>query len=456
MSFRPVQWVLVVLYNKSAHRATYGRLPGTTYTKDYIQLSRTEQFLSTARAAIPIGPEGSATVPLNYVWPSGTQRGDFIYLSADRPHLKWDTASGAPPPWKLGPEPTPFTAHTLPGDPDLSTSEEADAEFDRLIDRCGGQPYLVAVKLRDEKQALHLRVYIDDPNSDFAWASTKSLPLPVLTLISSTSRNVGSKAALFESRGQAPDACVMRALDALVSSAEPRRTLEEFDRATQTQLSHYCAAPALGIFFDPERNHDAWLDSAPAQHISSRLDPSLFAVIEALSGTAGISDHAAEALPVEMSAIEQFDAQMSAGSYMVADSLATMKVRGSAQRVFATAVKSNYEQTCAITGITSKELLVAAHIVPWSEDETIRLDPSNGICLSPIVDRAFELGFLEIDAVLTVNVRLDRIAQDEQLASYLLQFQGTKIRAPLRHPPDPAYLVRRALLVARRFPTSDA
>ncbi|KGX48021.1 hypothetical protein Y043_6283 [Burkholderia pseudomallei MSHR2138] len=40
MAAQPVEWVLVVYYGPSAHRATYGRLSNTKYTKDYIQLSR--------------------------------------------------------------------------------------------------------------------------------------------------------------------------------------------------------------------------------------------------------------------------------------------------------------------------------------------------------------------------------------------------------------------------------
>ena len=40
------------------------------------------------------------------------------------------------------------------------------------------------------------------------------------------------------------------------------------------------------------------------------------------------------------------------------------------------------------------ELLIASHIVPWSVDETNRLNPTNGIALNPLHDKAFELGYL--------------------------------------------------------------
>jgi len=36
-------------------------------------------------------------------------------------------------------------------------------------------------------------------------------------------------------------------------------------------------------------------------------------------------------------------------------------------------------------------LLVASHIVPWRSDPGNRLNPKNGLCLSAIHDRAFDL-----------------------------------------------------------------
>jgi predicted restriction endonuclease len=77
--------------------------------------------------------------------------------------------------------------------------------------------------------------------------------------------------------------------------------------------------------------------------------------------------------------------------------------------------KANYGNRCAITGITTRSFLIAAHVVPWSEDQSIRLDPSNGICLSLLVDRAFENGCLEIEDDYTIRIDWGRVGGDSEL-----------------------------------------
>lgn len=105
-------------------------------------------------------------------------------------------------------------------------------------------------------------------------------------------------------------------------------------------------------------------------------------------------------------------------------------------------MKANYGYRCAITGITTREFLVASHIVPWADDETIRLDPSNGICLSTLVDRAFDSGYLEIDDNLTVRIRRDRI-HDEALQASLGPYDGRTLAMPAKGVPRAEHLRRR-------------
>jgi len=57
-----------------------------------------------------------------------------------------------------------------------------------------------------------------------------------------------------------------------------------------------------------------------------------------------------------------------------------------------------FEPDCRVTGVSSKELLIASHIKPWSvstNDE--RLNGQNGLFLSPHVDKLFENGFISFD-----------------------------------------------------------
>ena len=87
MAAQPVEWVLVVHYGASAHRATYGRLRGTKYTKDYIQLSRKDEFLEAITRLFPVDVTHAESVPVTYQWPTGTAPGALVFNSADRPHL---------------------------------------------------------------------------------------------------------------------------------------------------------------------------------------------------------------------------------------------------------------------------------------------------------------------------------------------------------------------------------
>lgn len=67
------------------------------------------------------------------------------------------------------------------------------------------------------------------------------------------------------------------------------------------------------------------------------------------------------------------------------------------QNVFRQIVLANYDYKCALSGIDISELLVASHIIPWSENQKERLNPENGICLSSLYDKAFDQGLIGFD-----------------------------------------------------------
>ena len=60
-------------------------------------------------------------------------------------------------------------------------------------------------------------------------------------------------------------------------------------------------------------------------------------------------------------------------------------------------ILSNYNGHCALTGIDIPQLLLASHIIPWSKNKVTRLNPSNGICLSALYDKAFDQGLIGFD-----------------------------------------------------------
>jgi putative restriction endonuclease len=67
------------------------------------------------------------------------------------------------------------------------------------------------------------------------------------------------------------------------------------------------------------------------------------------------------------------------------------------QNVFRQIVIANYSSKCAISGIDIPDLLVASHIIPGSKNDEERLNPENGICFSPLYDKAYDKGYISIN-----------------------------------------------------------
>ena len=65
------------------------------------------------------------------------------------------------------------------------------------------------------------------------------------------------------------------------------------------------------------------------------------------------------------------------------------------QGVFRDNVLEAWGQRCAVTGMGIRELVRASHIKPWrAANNRERLDPRNGLALSPNYDAAFDLGIV--------------------------------------------------------------
>lgn len=112
------------------------------------------------------------------------------------------------------------------------------------------------------------------------------------------------------------------------------------------------------------------------------------------------------------------------------------------QAVFRRLILTRYDGRCAITGLNLPELNVAAHIVPWAEDKRSRLDPSNGLCLNALHDRAFERGLIVVDDSYTLRVAPLLRRDDPVVQDWLVRFDGTPLRFPSDSPPGMGYLRR--------------
>jgi len=73
------------------------------------------------------------------------------------------------------------------------------------------------------------------------------------------------------------------------------------------------------------------------------------------------------------------------------------------QGFFRKRILSAYGGRCCITGLTVPDLLVASHIIPWSEDSANRMNARNGLCLNAIHDRAFDRYLMWVDENLKVR-----------------------------------------------------
>ena len=76
----------------------------------------------------------------------------------------------------------------------------------------------------------------------------------------------------------------------------------------------------------------------------------------------------------------------------------------SKQGFFRNSVLSSYNEKCCISGLNYSKLLVASHILPWSVDQSNRLNPRNGLCLSVLYDKAFDLGLITISTDYRIQV----------------------------------------------------
>ena len=127
--------------------------------------------------------------------------------------------------------------------------------------------------------------------------------------------------------------------------------------------------------------------------------------------------------------------------YHADDSTTTVKTRKK-QSFFRNAVLSSYGETCCISGVSYAPLLVASHIKPWRTDHANRLNPQNGLCLSVLYDKVFDLGLITLDPdyKVVVSRKLVDECSDEFSKRNLHAIHGKEIRRPERFYPGRGFL----------------
>jgi putative restriction endonuclease len=132
--------------------------------------------------------------------------------------------------------------------------------------------------------------------------------------------------------------------------------------------------------------------------------------------------------------------------------LRTVRVRVN-QDVFRLMMLKIYNESCCITGLNIPELNRASHIIPWADDEgkNIRLDPSNGLCLSATYDAAFDKKLISLDEDYRIIISKDISDhyKSDIVKEYFHKKAGDRITLPSSYLPKQEYLeVHRGI---RRF-----
>jgi putative restriction endonuclease len=112
------------------------------------------------------------------------------------------------------------------------------------------------------------------------------------------------------------------------------------------------------------------------------------------------------------------------------------------QSFFRSIILSSYNLKCCITGLSVPDFLLASHIVPWSKDEKIRLNPHNGLCTNSIHDKAFDKGFITVttDYKIKVSKYLNEYKKEDVVTDFFLNYENYSIILPDKFSPSKEFL----------------
>ena len=142
----------------------------------------------------------------------------------------------------------------------------------------------------------------------------------------------------------------------------------------------------------------------------------------------------------EASEIEDLAKRLANGGHLPTERLSQILVR---QKTAAlrSAVLSNYGGKCAFCDMDIPELLTAAHIHRWTDDEENRYNLSNTLCMCLLHHSAFDNGFLTVNSSgkIVSSPRL-RESPSRTVLSQLVELDGKPVRMPLSYPPRETFL----------------
>ena len=114
----------------------------------------------------------------------------------------------------------------------------------------------------------------------------------------------------------------------------------------------------------------------------------------------------------------------------VTETWAEVKVRRY-QRYFRDTVMTMYGGRCLVSGLHSDPLIEVAHIVPWRDNQALRLVPANALTLNVLAHRAYDANLLGIDPDMVIHVSPELLealnGADEHLRTHFLEANGQKL-----------------------------
>jgi putative restriction endonuclease len=112
------------------------------------------------------------------------------------------------------------------------------------------------------------------------------------------------------------------------------------------------------------------------------------------------------------------------------------------QNVFRLMLLKIYNESCCITGLNIPEVNRASHIIPWSDDDDLRLDPHNGLFLSATYDAAFDKKLISLDENFRIIISKDISDhyKSDIVKKYFHKKAGDRITLPSSYLPKQEYL----------------
>ena len=117
------------------------------------------------------------------------------------------------------------------------------------------------------------------------------------------------------------------------------------------------------------------------------------------------------------------------------------------QQFFRKVIMTSYSSKCCVCVMPIPELLIASHIIPWRDDETLRVNPHNGLCLCTLHDKGFDRGFFTVgeDYKIVIGKAIRQYLPNSAVHNGFKIYEGQRILLPDK------FLPRQDLLEIHRY-----